>query len=409
MSQSTFLPDVLCPSIARGRGDGDPLFAPLVQSTTYARAAIGSDPPHQYSRVSNPTVSELESALGTLEGAPAAVTFASGLAAETALFLTLLRAGDHVVCGRSVYGGTTRLLRQVLSGLGINTTFVNAVDTGAIARAVRPSTRLIFIETPANPTLELTDIASAADIARSAGALLAVDNTFLTPVLQQPLDLGADVSVYATTKSIEGHSLALGGALVSRDADLIERFRFIRKCIGAIQTPFNAWLTLNGLRTLPVRIRHQSQSAHAIAHWLVRHQAVSAVHYPTLADDAQRSLARSQHLGAHGPVVTFEVYGGIDAGRAVARNLRLITLAEHIGSVESLLTHPATMTHADVPAEQRCDVGITDGLLRLSVGLEPTQAIIDDLAQALDPLAAAAPACPAITVASNKEHLPCPA
>ncbi len=364
---------------------GAPLVRTITQSTAFAQGAVGASTDHQYSRVSNPTVADLEQTLGDLEAAPPGVCFSTGMAAETALFLTACRAGDHVLCARSVYGGTTRLLRQVLSGLGIESSFVDATDPSRVRTSLQHNTRLIFIETPANPTLELTDIGAVSTIAREAGALLAVDNTFLTPVLQQPLDLGADLSVYSTTKFMEGHSIAMGGALVGRNPELLDRLRFTRKCTGAIQTPHNAWLTLNGIRTLPLRMRSQSETAARLAAWLKGRAGVRAVHHPTLYSGPARALADAQHLdGLHGAVVAFEIEGGIDAGRRFSRSCRLCALVEHVGSVETLLTHPATMTHAEVPAEQRAECGVTDGLLRLSVGLEPVEAIIADLSQALD-------------------------
>ncbi|MGD1916131.1 MAG: trans-sulfuration enzyme family protein [Phycisphaerales bacterium] len=382
-------PAVLCPSIGRGRRDGDPLTVSIAQSTTFCRDGVGSDPAHQYSRVSNPTVAALEDALGQLEHAPPALCFSTGLAAETALFLAVLRAGDHVVCGRSVYGGTVRLLREVLPGLGIRSTFVDTTDVEDVRAAITPETRLIFVETPSNPVLELSDIPAIAAEARACGALLAVDNTFQTAVLQQPLDLGADISVYSTTKFIDGHSLALGGALVSRDRALLERIRFVRKCTGAIQTPFNAWATINGLKTLPLRLARQSESAHIIAQWLNDNSTVATVNYPGLRS-GDEALAGRQHNSAlesgtpcHGAVLSFELRGGLEAARHVAERLDLCTLVEHVGSVETLVTHPATMTHADVPREQRLESGVADGLLRLSVGLEPVEAIIADLEQAI--------------------------
>jgi len=392
---------VLCPSAGRGVGDGAPTVPAIVQSTTFARDGVGSNPPHQYSRVSNPTVAQLERALGAIEHAGPAVCFATGLAAETALCLALLRSGDHVVCGQGVYGGTVRLLREVLTPLGVRTSFVDTTDPAAAAAAIGTRTRLVFVETPSNPLLEITDVGAIADLAHAAGAVLAVDNTFQTGVCQRPLDLGADVSVYSTTKLIDGHSLALGGALVSKDADLLDRVRFVRKCTGAIQTPFNAWATLNGLRTLPVRMHRQGETAHAIARWLADQPGVAAVQYPALGPD--RALADAQHLPAcgeaapcHGAVVSFELAGGLEPARRLARSVELCALAEHVGSVDTLLTHPATMTHADVPGEQRRESGLADGLLRLSVGLEPPEAIIADLRRGLDAAAASdtrRPAC----------------
>ncbi len=382
--------ETICLRAGQGTGDGDPLVCPIAQTTTFCRDRVGSDPPHQYSRVSNPTVAALETALGDLEGALPASCFGTGLAAECALFLAVLRAGDHVVCGRSVYGGTTRCLRQLLPGLGVATTFVDATDAGAVRAAIRESTRLVFVETPANPALEIMDIRAVAGAAHEAGAILAVDNTFLTPVFQRPLDLGADVSVYSTTKFIEGHSVALGGSLVTRDGTLDERIRFIRKCTGAIQSPLNAWLTLNGLRTLPLRIRAQSHSAQIVARWLAARPEVVAVHHPSLATGAAREIAAAQHRGGHGAVVSFEVRGGVERARAFVEACRLCTLVEHVGSVQSLITHPATMTHADVPRAQRLEAGVTDGLLRLSVGLEPVDAITRDLERAIEGASVAA-------------------
>ncbi len=392
-------PDTHCAGLGIGSFDGEPLVTPLVQSTTFCRDTVGSNAPHQYSRVSNPTVAALERALGALENAPPAVAFTTGLAAETALFLALVKSGDHVVCGRTVYGGTTRLLQQLLPGLGISASFIDSTDPDEVGLAIRPNTRLVFIETPANPTLDITDIRRVADITHAAGALLAVDNTFLTPILQQPLDLGADIAVYSTTKFIEGHSVALGGSLVSRDLALLERFRFIRKCTGAIQTPFNAWLTLNGLKTLPLRLRRQSETAEVIARWLADRDEISRVYYPCVSESKNRSLIERQHLGLHGAVISFELTGGIESARRFAEALKRCALVEHVGSVSTLITHPASMTHADVSVDERLDVGITDGLLRLSVGLESPGAIIADLEQALASVHAGRPEV--LTCANN--------
>lgn len=366
-----------------------PLVPGIVQSTTYLHRAVGDIDGPTYSRVGNPSVDHLEVILGGLENAPPAVTFATGLAAETALFLALLRAGDHAVVGEAIYGGTVRLFRQILSDLGVSSTFVDASDAAAVGAAINERTKLVFIESPANPTLRLTDIAAVAKITRAKGVTLAVDNTFLTPVLQRPLDLGADVSVYATTKQIEGHSVALGGAITSRDAALIERVRFIRKCTGAIQTPFNAWLTVQGIKTLPVRLKQQSLNAQAVAEWLEVHPAVKRVNYPGLSRFPQKDLAQRQHLGAHGNVVSFEIEGGTAAGVALLNGVRLCRLVEHVGSVETLITHPASMTHADVPREQRERIGLSDGLVRLSVGLEEPRDVIEDLSRAIDAATAA--------------------
>lgn len=387
-------------SIHAGRDPDDSwgaLVTPLVQSTTYVQGAgshgvgqaLRSPGGHCYSRVSNPTVDALEAALGSLEEAPASVCFATGLAAETALLLALMRAGDHVVLGEAIYGGTVRLVSQVLAPLGIDATFVDSTDVELVRAAIGDRTRLVFIETPANPTLSLTDIAGVARITRATGAVLAVDNTFLTPVLQRPLDLGADVSVYSTTKHIEGHSTALGGAITSRNEGLLDRVRFIRKSTGAIQAPLGAWLTARGLSTLPLRMREHSANALHIARWLEAHPLVSRVNYPGLDTFPQAELARRQHVsprpGAplHGGVLSFEVLGGSGAAIRVLTGVRLCSLVEHVGSVETLMTHSASMTHADVPPEHRGRVGIGEGLIRLSVGLEDPEDIIRDLDRAI--------------------------
>jgi cystathionine beta-lyase/cystathionine gamma-synthase len=354
-----------------------------VQSTTFLQQEVGVCDGPTYSRVGNPSVDELERVLGGLEDALPSVCFGTGLAAETALFLTLLRAGDHAVVGEAIYGGTVRLFRQVLNELGITCTFVDSTDTAQVAAAITPRTRLVFVETPANPTLTLTDIRAVARLAHAAGAVCVVDNTFLTPVFQRPLDLEADITVYSTTKHIEGHSTSLGGAVTSRDPKFIERLRWIRKCTGNIQAPFNAWLTLQGLKTLPLRLERQSENALEVATWLASHPDVAKVYYPGLPDFPQRELAARQHLGQHGGVVTFEIVGGVPAGRALLNGVRLCRLVEHVGSVETLITHPASMTHADVPREQRERVGLTDGLVRLSVGLEDPADVIADLEQAI--------------------------
>lgn len=402
---------------------GVPLVSPLVQSTTYVQDRVGEHTGHCYSRVSNPTVDDLERVLGALEDAPPAVTFATGLAAETALFLSLLKAGDHAVLGDAIYGGTVRLFQQLLNDLGISATFVDSSDPGQVARAITAKTRLVFIETPANPTLKLTDIAAIARLTRVAGIPLVVDNTFQTAVLQRPLDLGADISLYSTTKHIEGHSTALGGAVVSRDEKFLQRLRFIRKSTGAIQTPFNAWLTLRGIQTLPLRLRQHSENALEVAKWLSTHKGVRLVNYPGLESHPQYALAVAQHRNykgkvgqpdaLHGGVVSFEVVGGVEVGRAVMNSVKLCSLVEHIGSVQTLITHPATMTHGDVPREQREAVGITDGLIRLSVGIEPAEEIIADLEQAINRAASGTIAAVTASVqhskASSRGGAACPA
>lgn len=369
--------------------ESNALGGDICQSTTFVQEEVGGVPDFAYSRVGNPTVLQLEKTLGDLENAPPAVCFSTGLAAETALFLTLLRTGDHVVLGRAIYGGTTRLFNEIFVDLGISATFVDATNPLEIEDAITEKTRLIFVETPANPTLELTDIAAVSHIAKNHGIILAVDNTFLTPILQQPLELGADISVYSTTKHIEGHSVALGGAIVSRDIDFLTKLQRVRKSTGAIQTPKNAWLTSRGIKTLALRLERHSESAHTVAQWLKDHPQVKQVNYPGLEESPQFALANSQHetlngKHLHGGVLSFELVGGYQRAVEFSRSVQLCNLVEHVGGIETLLTHPASMTHADVPEQQLQTVGVQPSLLRLSVGLEDIVDIINDLAKAID-------------------------
>jgi len=405
-------PATLCLHPEVPPADGEPLVTPIVTATTFVRAGIDSAAPHRYSRESNPTVSALEDVLGRLENAQA-LCFSSGLAAETTLLLATVHTGDHVVCSRAVYGGTTRLLQQVFAPLGVTATFVDTDDASNVAAALQPRTKLCLVETPANPTLRLSPLAAIAAVVVPRGIVFAVDNTFLTPVLQQPLDLGATVTVQATTKFVEGHSSALGGAIATRDAQLRDRLFFLRKCVGTIQSPFQAWATLQGLKTLPLRIERQSHSAAVIAQWLAAHRDVTVVHHPSLSSFAQRALADSQHLGAHGAVVSFELAGGLERAQRFVGAVRRCRLAEHVGAVETLLTHPATMTHGSVPAADRRAAGIPDALLRLSVGLEDAADILADLDQAIAASAASAAAgARAATAAAARAEgaggAPCP-
>jgi cystathionine beta-lyase/cystathionine gamma-synthase len=359
------------------------ILTPIVQSTTYVHEAIGVHKGHTYSRASNPTVSALEACLGSLEDAPPGVCFGTGLAAETTLFLSLLKSGDHAVISDVVYGGTVRLFQQILSGLGIRSSFVDTASPDAVAAAITPQTRLVFVETPGNPTLKLTDVAAVAAVCRQAGVPLAVDNTFMTAALLRPLDLGAQMSLYSTTKYVEGHNATVGGAIVTKDETLLERLRLIRKSIGCIQSPFEAWLTLRGLKTLPVRMKQHSANALEVARWLESRPEVSRVLYPGLDSFPQAELARRLHGTQHGGMLSFEVKGGLEGGVTVMNHLELCSLAESLGAVETLVTHPVTMTHGDVPREQREAAGITDGLIRLSVGLEDPEDLIADLEGAL--------------------------
>ena len=359
------------------------LLTPIYQTTTYRQEAVGKDKGYTYSRSANPTVSALEKRLAALEGADFCTCYSTGLAATTVLCLALLEAGDHVVASQAVYGGTVRLFNQVLAQFGVTAEFVNTADEVALRAALERKTRFVFIETPANPTLQLTDIASTAQIVHEAGALLVVDNTLLTPALQRPFDLQADVVLHSTTKFIEGHNATVGGALITSDASLHERFSFTRNAIGAIQSPFQAWLTLQGVKTVGLRMAQHSENALQIARFLEAHPRISKVLYPGLESFPQFELARKQQTTG-GALIAFEVDGGVDAGVRLMNNVRLCALAENLGSAETLITHPASMTHADVPAPQRQAAGISDGLVRLSVGLENPADIIKDLSQALE-------------------------
>lgn len=358
------------------------ILTPIYQSTTYVQAEVGVDKGYTYSRAANPTVAALERNLGEIEEALPAICFGTGLGAVQTLFMTLLTGGDHLICGDVVYGGTVRLLREVLANFGVEASFVDTSDLAAVRAAVRPRTKLIFIESPANPTLKLTDIAAVAAIGKEVGALVAVDNTLLTAALQTPLTLGADVSLYSTTKYIEGHNSTVGGALVTNDAALDERFRYVRKTLGTIQAPFEAWLTLRGLKTLALRMKAHSETALAVAEFLERHPQVARVAYPGLPSFPQYELACRQQ-GTGGGMVAFELKGGAEAGKRLMKATRVWSLAESLGATESLVTHPVTMTHGSVPEAQRLATGITDGLVRLSVGLEDAQDLIADLDQAL--------------------------
>jgi cystathionine beta-lyase/cystathionine gamma-synthase len=358
------------------------ILTPIYQSTTFVQEAVGVHKGYTYSRSGNPTVTALERRLAALEGAEHASCYATGLAATTALALALLKSGDRVVVSDVSYGGTVRLFGQILPPFGVQAEFVDTADPARLAEALRSPARLVFIETPANPTLKLTDIAEATRLAHAAGALLAVDNTILTPVLQRPFELGADIVLHSTTKYIDGHNATVGGALVTRDAEIHERLAFLRNAIGAIQSPFNAWLTLQGVKTLPLRMKWHCENALRVAHFLEKHPRVTRVHYPGLDSFPQRELASRQHR-AGGALLAFEVEGGTEAGIRVLNSTRLCSLAENLGSAETLITHPASMTHAAVPPEQRRATGITDGLVRLSVGLERADDIIDDLRRAL--------------------------
>jgi cystathionine gamma-lyase len=361
------------------------ILTPIYQTTTYVQESVDRylAKGYSYSRSGNPTVRALEKKITELEGGADTACFATGMAAIQAVLLTLLNAGDHAVVSDVAYGGTYRICTKILSRFGVDFTFADTSKPDDVKRSLRANTRLILTETPANPTLKLTDIAAISEIARSRGIPHAVDNTFLTPYYQRPLELGADLSVHSTTKYLDGHNATVGGSVTSRTAELAEKIRFVQNACGIILSPQVAFLTLQGAKTLSIRMDAQSENAHAIARFLESHPKVDRVCYPGLASHPQHDLAKRQASG-FGAMVWFEVRGGVAAGKKIMDSLKLWSLAENLGSVESLVTHPVTMTHADVEEAERKRVGITDGLVRLSVGLEDGEDLIEDLKQALE-------------------------
>ncbi len=363
------------------------ILTPIHQTTTYVQPSVDDymATGYSYSRSANPTVNALQDRLTALEGGGATSAFSTGMAATNAVFMALLSAGDHAVISDVAYGGTYRLATKVFTRFGVDFAFVDTSDPDAVGKAINRRTRLIFTETPANPTLKYTDIAKVSEIATAHGIPHAVDNTFLTPYFQRPLALGADLVVHSTTKYLDGHNATVGGAVVSRDPELAEAVAFVQNAAGLIMSPMVAWLTLQGTKTLSERMERQSSNAMAIAEFLESHPKVSHVAYPGLLSFPQHQLASHQASG-FGAMAWFEVIGGVTAGKKLMKSLRVWTLAENLGSVESLITHPATMTHADVEPAERQRVGITDGLVRLSVGLEDVEDLIEDLSEALDRL-----------------------
>jgi cystathionine beta-lyase/cystathionine gamma-synthase len=361
------------------------ILTPIYQSTTFVQESVDEymAKGFSYSRAGNPTVRALEEKLIALEGGVDATAYGSGMAATVAVFLGLLRAGDHVVIGDVIYGGTYRFADQILTKFGVDVSFVDASDLAGVAAALRPTTRMVFTETPANPTLKLTDLQAVSDLCFESGILHVTDNTFLTPYYQRPFELGVNVVVHSTTKFLDGHNATIGGVVVVDNVELQERIAFARIAAGLVMSPMVAWLTLQGVKTLSQRMDAQSASALAVAEWLQGHPRVDYVNYPGLPAHPQHELAQRQATG-FGAMVCFEVHGGVESGKKLMDAVELWSLAENLGSVESLITHPVTMTHAAVPPEERHAAGITDGLVRLSVGLEDVEDLIADLDSALD-------------------------
>ena len=363
------------------------ILTPIHQSTTFVQESVDEymAKGYSYARAGNPTVRAFENKLTALEGGLDTTAYGSGMAATVAVFLALLEAGDHIIIADVVYGGTYRFADQFLRKFGVEVSFADAADPDALASAIRDNTRMVFTETPANPTLKLTDLQAVSDLCHRAEVLHVTDNTFLTPYFQRPFELGADVIVHSTTKFLDGHNATLGGAVVVNDAALQERIAFARISAGLVMSPMVAWLTLQGSKTLSERMDRQSANAMEIARWLQGHPGVEYVNYPGLEDHPQHDLAKTQASG-FGAMVCFEVSGGVVAGKKLMDSVELWSLAENLGSVESLVTHPATMTHAAIPYDERVAAGITDGLVRLSVGLEDVEDLTADLDKALQSL-----------------------
>lgn len=357
------------------------VMPPIYQTSTYIQDSLGT--PHhgyEYARTSNPTRQALERALAALEGGSHGFAFASGLAALDTV-LKLLRSGDHVLSGENLYGGSHRQMTRIFAEFGVQFDFVDFRDVDAVAKAVRPNTRMIYAETPTNPMMFLADLQAIGDIAQARGLLFVVDNTFATPILQRPLETGADIVLHSTTKYLNGHSDMVGGALITRRDDLAERIGFLQNAVGAVPGPFDAWLVLRGLKTLPLRMRQHCASARIIAARLAARSDIPMVYYPGLESHPQHQLARRQ-MADFGGMVSVEL-GSVARMERVVSRLRLFALAESLGGVESLLGHPASMTHASVPVEMRQRMGLTDSLIRLSVGVEDVEDLLEDLEQAL--------------------------
>ena len=349
---------------------------PIYQTSTYVQSGLGEPVEFEYARVQNPTRFALEANLASLEGGVSGHAFASGMSAISCL-VTLLKSGDHVVATRNVYGGTFRFFTRMMENFGLTFSWVDATDLGNVEAAMTPRTKMVYIESPTNPVLEIVDIAGSAELAHSKGAFLAVDNTFLSPYFQRPLELGADVIVHSMTKFINGHSDSIGGALIPARQEHSEWFYFVQKSAGAILSPFDSFLTLRGIKTLGVRMDRHEQNARQVADYLVKHPKVKQVLWPGLPDHPGHELHKRQASG-FGSMMSFDL-GSFAAAKALLDRVQVMSFAESLGGVETLISHPASMTHASIPPERRAEIGVTDGLVRLSVGIEDVKELIEDL------------------------------
>jgi cystathionine beta-lyase/cystathionine gamma-synthase len=353
---------------------------PIYASSTYVQQEIGKHKGYEYSRVSNPTRDRLETNLAALEGGVAAKVFASGMAAINAV-ATMLRSGDHIVAGHNLYGGTPRLFNQVLVNFGLTFTYVDTSSVKNVEKAIQKNTRLVFLETPTNPLMELCDLAAISEASHRRGAEVVVDNTFMSPYFQRPIEFGADMVIHSTTKFLNGHSDGLGGVVVCTKQEQAEKLAFLQKAAGAIMSPFECWLILRGVKTLAVRMKQHDSNGRKVAEYLAKHKKVKKVFYPGLSDHPQHKLAKRQ-MDGFGSMISFET-GSLANANKMLRKVRVCSLAESLGGVETLISHPATMTHAAVGVEGRRKIGITDGMVRISVGIEDVEDILDDLDQAL--------------------------
>jgi cystathionine gamma-lyase len=356
------------------------VMTPVYLTSTYVQQELGKNKGYEYSRVSNPTRTALEQNIASLENGKHGMAFGSGMAAIDAIF-HLLKPGDHIVVSHNVYGGTYRLGKMIWEDFGLEFDFVDTTDLALVKKALRKNTKMIFIETPTNPTMEITDLHAISRLAWEHRLISVCDNTFATPYLQRPLDHGIDVVVHSLTKYLNGHSDMLGGLVVANSGKIAERLRFFQKAIGGILSPFDAWLCLRGTKTLAVRMERHGKSAMLVAKWLAKHRKVRKVHYPGLSTHPQHALARKQ-MKSYGGMISFDL-GGLPQARKFLKRVELCALAESLGGVETLISHPATMTHASIPPEQRHKIGVTEGLVRISVGLEDVEDIISDLKNAL--------------------------
>jgi len=378
-------PDARFPTLCIHAGqEPDPatgaIITPIYQTSTYVQEGLGRHKGYEYARTQNPTRAALEANVAALEGGAQGFAFASGMAAIGAV-ASLLQAGDHAVVGDNTYGGTFRLFERVLSRQGIGATYVDTSDIDAVAAAIQPTTRLLLLETPTNPMMTLTDLAAAADVAHRRNVVVAVDNTFASPALQRPLAFGCDLVLHSTTKYLNGHSDSIGGIVVATRDDHREWLSFYQNAYGAILSPFDSWLVLRGTKTLALRMAQHSANGLALATFLTGHPKVTRVLYPGLPDHPQHALARAQMSG-FGGMLAFDM-GPIDAARRVVERVKIFALAESLGGVESLIGHPASMTHASVPPERRAALGLGDGLVRISAGIEDVADLTADLAEAL--------------------------